>query len=54
LLLSTVLGLLVKMRDLGIVLTAPFELLLPPGTSRESDFLYLSREIDHGLPVRRL
>jgi Uma2 family endonuclease len=43
-LLSTVLGLFVEMRNLGMVLTAPFELLLPTGTSREPDILFLSRE----------
>jgi Uma2 family endonuclease len=43
-LLSTVLGLFVEIRNLGMVLTAPFELLLPTGTSREPDILFLSRE----------
>src|SRR4051812_3801173 len=43
-LLSTVLGLFVEIRDLGMVLTVPFELLLPNGTSREPDILFLSRE----------
>jgi Uma2 family endonuclease len=43
-LLSTVLGLFVEVRNLGMVLTAPFELLLPTGSSREPDILFLSRE----------
>lgn len=43
-LLSTVLGLFVEMRNLGMVLIAPFELRLPTGTSREPDILFLSRE----------
>jgi Uma2 family endonuclease len=43
-LLSTVLGLFVEIRNLGMVITAPFELLLPTGTSREPDILFLSRE----------
>ena len=43
-LLSTVLGLFVEIRNLGMVLTAPFELLLPTGTSREPGILFLSRD----------
>jgi Uma2 family endonuclease len=42
--LVKLLGLYVEARDLGLVLTAPFELKLPTGSSREPDILYLARE----------
>ncbi|HEY7034944.1 MAG TPA: Uma2 family endonuclease [Thermomicrobiales bacterium] len=43
-LLVTLLRFYVDLRGLGMVLTAPFELRLPTGSSREPDILFLSRE----------
>ncbi|MEA2526622.1 MAG: hypothetical protein QOF73_3849 [Thermomicrobiales bacterium] len=42
--LVTLLRLYVDIRGLGMVLTAPFELRLPTGPSREPDILFLTRE----------
>jgi Uma2 family endonuclease len=46
-LLVTLLRFYVDWRDLGMVLTAPFELRLPTGSSREPDILFLTREHYH-------
>jgi Uma2 family endonuclease len=43
-LLVTLLRFYVDLRELGLVLTAPFELRLPTGSSREPDILFLARE----------
>ena len=43
-LLVTLLRFYVDLRDLGMVLTAPFELRLATGSSREPDILFLARE----------
>jgi Uma2 family endonuclease len=46
-LLVTLLRFYVDWRGLGMVLTAPFELRLPTGSSREPDILFLTREHYH-------
>jgi Uma2 family endonuclease len=42
--LVTLLRFYVDLRGLGLLLTAPFELRLPTGSSREPDILFLARE----------
>lgn len=46
-LLVTLLRLYTEVRDLGLILTAPFELRLPTGSSREPDIIFLSRDHFH-------
>src|SRR6266511_3004991 len=42
-LLAALLRFYVDLRDLGMILVAPFELSLPTGSSREPDIVFLAR-----------